>query len=78
MPQDYIMRLVEQIGALLAGIIAKTRAGLHTEAKAEIDEKARQTIGMDLRQIREMSPEALSQLLESGGGIAPGPGGDPR
>jgi hypothetical protein len=72
MPQDYIMRLVEQIGALLAGIIAKTRAGLHTEAKAEIDEKARQTIGMNLGQIRGMSPEALSEFLEGGGGLRQG------
>jgi hypothetical protein len=72
MPQDYIMRLIEQIGALLAGIIAKTRAGLHSEAKAEIDEKAQQTIGMDLRQVRAMSPEAVSQLLDGGGGLRQG------
>ena len=45
MQRDYIMRLIEQIAALMASIIAKERAGKYPEAKVEIDEKARQTIG---------------------------------
>ncbi len=69
MPQDYIMRLIERIAALLAGIIAKERAGLHSEARAEIDEKTQQTIGMGLRKVRRLSPEAVSQLLQSSGGL---------
>jgi len=69
MQRDYIMRLIEQIAALMASIIAKERAGKYPEAKVEIDEKARQTIGLSLEQMRKLSPEAVSQLLASSGGL---------
>jgi hypothetical protein len=69
MQQDYIMRLIERIAALLASIIAKERAGLYPEAKADIEEKAQQTIGMGLRDLRRLSPEAVSELLGSSGSL---------
>jgi hypothetical protein len=69
MQRDYIMRLVEQIAALLASVVAKERAGKLPEAKADLEEKARQTIGMNLRDLKRLSPEAVSQLLESSGGL---------
>jgi len=69
MPRDYIMRLIEQIATLLTSIIAKERAGLHSEARADIDEKAQQTIGMGLGDVRRLSPEAVSQLLQSSGNL---------
>ena len=69
MPQDYIMRLIERIAGLLASIIAKERAGLHSEAKADIDEKTQQTIGMGTRDVRRLSPEAVAELLQSSGGL---------
>ena len=63
------MRLIEQIAALLASVVAKERAGQYSEAKADLEERARETIGMDLRDLRRLSPEAVSQLLESSGGL---------
>src|SRR4051812_15086866 len=69
MQRDYIMRLIEQIAALLASVIAKERAGQFSEAKADLEEKARQTIGMNLPDLKRLSPEAVSQLLESSGGL---------
>jgi hypothetical protein len=69
MQRDYIMRLIEQIAALVASIIAKERAGQYPEAKADADEKARQTIGLSLSDVRKLSPEAVSQLLCSSGGL---------
>ena len=59
------MRLIEQITALLTNIVAKERAGLHSEARADIEEKTRQTIRMGLGDVRRLSPEAVSQLLQS-------------
>jgi len=53
------MRLIEQIATLLTSIIAKERAGLHSEARADIDEKAQQTIG------KRPALSTLNQLLES-------------
>jgi hypothetical protein len=69
MQRDYIMRLIEQIAALLASVIAKERAGEFSEAKTDLEEKARQTIGMSLADLRRLSPEAVTQLLESSGGL---------
>lgn len=69
MQRDYIMRLVEQIAALLTSVVAKERAGKLPEAKADLEEKARQTIGMNLRDLKRLSPEAVAQLLESSGGL---------
>src|SRR4051812_11646945 len=69
MQRDYIMRLVEQIAALVASIIAKERAGQYPEAKADIEAKALHTVGMSLADVRKLSPEAVSQLLASGGGL---------
>jgi hypothetical protein len=69
MQRDFILRLIEQIAALLASVIAKERAGQLSEAKADLEEKARQTIGMNLRDLKRLSPEAVSQLLESSGGL---------
>ena len=69
MQRDYIMRLIEQVAALVASIIAKERAGQYSEASAEVDEKARQCIGMSLGEVKKLSPEAISQLLHSSGGL---------
>jgi hypothetical protein len=69
MERDYIMRLIEQIGALLASIIAKERAGQFAEARADINEKARQTIGLNVDEVRKLAPEAVAQLLSSCGGL---------
>ena len=69
MQRDYIMRLIEQVAALVASIIAKERAGQYPEARAEVDEKARQSIGMSLGEMRNLSPEAVSQLLAGSGGL---------
>ena len=63
------MRLVEQIAALVASIIAKERAGQYPEARADVDAKARQAIGMGLGDVRKLSPEAVSHLLAGAGGL---------
>ena len=69
MQRDYIMRLIEQIAALVASIVAKERAGHYPEARAEVDAKSREVIGMGLGDVRKLSPEAVSQLLTSSGGL---------
>ncbi len=69
MHRDFIMRLIEQVAALLASAIAKERAGLHSQARTDLEEKARQTIGMGLADVRRLSPEAVSELLASSGGL---------
>ncbi|MBI5687208.1 MAG: hypothetical protein HZC54_19215 [Verrucomicrobia bacterium] len=69
MAQDYIMRLVEQIGRMLAAIIAHRKAGRDAEAALEIEANCRQAIGLPLEIVRRSSPEALWELLQQGGGL---------
>jgi BMFP domain-containing protein YqiC len=64
MAQDYILRLIEQVGQMLAEI-SRLR-------KAEIPQRIRaicqQTIGLSLDLVKRSSPEMILKLLESGGG----------
>ena len=67
MSQDYILRLIGQLGAMLAAIIAKRRAGLLVEARADVNAFSIQAVGMPLHLVRQMAPEALTQHLHGSG-----------
>jgi len=67
MAQDYIMRLIEQVGQMLASILRLCKAGRHEEAGREIDSCCWQTIGMSVEKIRRASPETIARLLEQCG-----------
>jgi hypothetical protein len=69
MPQDYFLRLIEQVSIMLAQIMGKKAAGDDAGAKQELDAQCRQTIGLDIARLHEMSPEALTQHLETAGGL---------
>jgi hypothetical protein len=78
MQRDYIMRLIERIAALLASIVAKERGGLHSEARADIDEKVQQTIGMDLCGVCRLSARGGVSASPKFRGSALWENGDPR
>jgi hypothetical protein len=67
MPDDYIMRLIRQISAALAGIIAKQKGGNLVEAREELATTCVLTIGVTLAQIKQLSPEAVAELLNKTG-----------
>ena len=69
MARDYIMRLVAQIAALLAGVVAKQQAGKLAEAREELEQTCRQTIGLSLPQLKQLSPEAVAQRLNTAGAL---------
>jgi len=69
MPQDYFLRLIDQIAIMLAEIARLEASGDSSGARAEISERCRQTIGLDISQIQQMSPEALGQLLSTSAGL---------
>jgi len=72
MTQDYIMRLIEQIAAMLAAIIAKRRNGQIEEARQDLEATCGQTVGLTLEAVKQLSPEALaSHLCDSGGNRYP-------
>ena len=67
MPEDYIMRLIQQVGAMLAAIIAKRGDGKPAEARQDLDSTCLQTIGLPLATLKRYSPDALARQLEQSG-----------
>jgi hypothetical protein len=67
MPEDYVMRLIRQITAALAGIVAKQKGGNLVEAREELANTCVLTIGLTLPRLKELSPESVAQLLKDTG-----------
>jgi hypothetical protein len=67
---DYIMRLIEQLGAVLRAFVSGTAvSGLQTEdTQGMIEESCRRALGLSYATIRAMPPEHLVALLRAGGG----------
>ncbi len=68
MARDYILRLIEQVAAALAGVASRRRTGSISEARDEIERLCLQTIGLTPAALRGLSPDAVTQLLERSGG----------
>lgn len=66
---DYILRLVEQISRILAGIIHQKRLGRGEHALAGVEQACLEQVGLPLELIKQASPEQLLALLRSGGDI---------
>jgi hypothetical protein len=67
MPEDYIMRLIQQVAAMLAAIIAKRGDGRPAEARQDLDSTCLETFGLPLSALKRYSPEALARQLEQSG-----------
>jgi len=67
---DYIMRLIEQLGAVLRAFVSGTAvSGLQTEdTQGMIEDSCRRALGLSYATIRAMPPEYLVELLRAGGG----------
>jgi hypothetical protein len=67
---DYIMRLIEQLGAVLRAFVSGTAvSGLQTEdTQGMIEDSCRRALGLSYATIRAMPPEHLVELLRAGGG----------
>jgi len=69
MPQDYFLRIIDQVAVMLAQVMQKQLSGDITGAKAELNAHCHQTLGLDISQVQRMSPEAVTQLLDTAGGL---------
>jgi hypothetical protein len=67
MSQDYILRLIQQIMAMIASIAARRKQGDLDGAAAEIEERCVQHIGLPLVVVRQSTPVALEALLAMSG-----------
>ena len=69
MNPDYFMRIVEQLGAMLAKLTSLQRAGEHAQVQGELERLCRQHAGMSLAELKASSPEAVALRLHDGGGL---------
>ena len=69
MVRDYVMRLVEQVAAMLASVVAKRAAGQHGEARQELDALCQQHVGLTLDFVRRTSPEGVADALAAAGAL---------
>lgn len=72
MARDYFLRMIDQIAAVLEEIDERQRSGDNSGAKAELDSRSQQAVGLDISHIQRMSPEAVAQLLDTSGGLRQG------
>lgn len=61
--------MVDQIAALLEEIDQRQRSGDNSGAKAELNSRCEEVLGLDISQIQRMSPEAVADLLNTAGGL---------
>jgi hypothetical protein len=64
MPQDYILRLIEQVSLMLAEL-SRLKAA---ERSARVSALSLRETGLPLDFVKHSSPETILRLLESGGG----------
>jgi len=64
--------MIDQIAAVLEEIDERQRSGDNSGAKAELNSRSQQAVGLDISQIHRMSPEAVAQLLDTSGGLRQG------
>lgn len=61
---DYIIRMIEQLGLAWAEIVSFKRRGKYGEAEALISRTARKLLGFDTGLLRGLSDEGIIQLLK--------------
>jgi hypothetical protein len=67
MPEDYMKRMIEQAGSVIAALIFKQRGAELAEASENIESTCLNTIGLTLEAVKRMSPEALADHLAMSG-----------
>lgn len=66
---DYLMRLINQIAAAIAGIIAKRSKGEIAEAVEEIERTCLEQVGLPLIVFKQSTPDAVAELLANAGAL---------
>jgi len=67
MQRDYIMRMIEQAIAGLVAIVLKAESGQFQQARSDLNAVCRNTVGLDLERVKKLTPDAVAELLASGG-----------
>ena len=69
MIRDYVMRLVEQVAKLLVSVVAKRDAGQHEEARADLNARCQEHVGLTLDFVKRTSPEGVADALAAAGAL---------
>ncbi len=69
MARDYILRLIEQLATLLAGLLARRKAGQTIEAREDLENLCVRTCGFTLNEIKLLAPEEVARLMQRAGAM---------
>lgn len=69
MARDYILRIIEQLGLIVASILAARRRGDVPTALAQVHEQCLQHVGLPFDLLKHASPEQVAEWLRSGGAL---------
>lgn len=64
MQRDYILRLIEQLGQVIAHVAGLKQRGRPEEAEQLIDQTLRQVTGLSLEEVDQLAAEQLTALLQ--------------
>jgi tetratricopeptide (TPR) repeat protein len=69
MRQDYILRMIDELGQAWALVVGRMRAGQYEEALGDLDGAARRHVGLSLRLVGGLSSEQLLRMLRTGSAL---------
>lgn len=70
MQQDYIVRQIQQLAAVLAQVLFRKRAGETEQAQSALEDEITRVFGTDFEAVRRLSRDDLSALCEPGQALA--------
>src|SRR5688572_8720219 len=69
MARDYILRLIEQIATMIAGLLARRKAGEVIQAREDLENLCVRTAGLTLSEIKLLAPEEVAKLMRRAGAM---------
>ncbi len=69
MARDFVMRMIEQMATLLAGLLDRRRAGEVIEAREDLENLCLRSSGRTLAEIKILAPEEVAKIMDRAGAL---------
>jgi hypothetical protein len=67
--RDYILRMIEQLATMIAGLMNRRKAGEVIQAREDLENHCVRTIGFTLSEIKNLAPEEVAKILDRSGAL---------
>ena len=69
MARDYILRLIEQMATMLAGLLARRKAGEVIQAREDLENLSVRSSGFTLSELKNLAPEEVAKIMQRAGSL---------